>query len=111
MNKQKRAWGISILAALFCPCCALPAMLSIVGSTGLVAQFGWLHSLRPLFVVIALGSLVYLWRSYFNHKKAHASGHTTCTAEHHGPYQNKYFLMGLTLFIGVMTALPMFLAH
>ena len=109
MNKEKRAWGISIVAAVFCPCCALPAMLSLLGSTGAVAQFEWLHSLRPFFIMVALGSLVYLWRSYFKHQKKHAEGHMCGCDESPSPYHNKYFLLGLTLFIGAMTSMPAFL--
>jgi len=111
MNKQKRAWGLSIVAALFCPCCALPAMLSLLGSTGAVAQFGWLHSMKPLFMVVALASVVYLWYSYFQHQKKHATSHSCGCNDKPNPYQNKFFLMGLTAFIGIMTALPMFLNH
>lgn len=105
MSNEKKVWGLSIVSALFCPCCALPAMLSILGSTGVAVQFEWLATLRPFFMLIALGSLIYLWRSYYIHHRQHAKAEC-CDPAKPNPYHNKYFLIGLTVFICSMTLVP-----
>lgn len=109
MNKEKKAWGLSILAAMLCPCCALPALLTLLGTTGAVAQFEFLHTLKPVFMLVAFGSLIYLWRSYFVHQKKHAEGEACCSTEKPSPYHNKYFLLGLTVFICSVTLIPLFI--
>lgn len=109
MSKEKKAWGLSILAALLCPCCALPAFLTLLGASGAVAQFEWLHTLKPLFILVAMSSLVYLWFSYFKHQKKHATAEACCDTSKPSPYHNKYFLIGLTLFICSVTFAPMVL--
>ncbi len=106
MNKEKKVWGLSIVAALFCPCCALPALLSVLGSTGAIAEFTWLVTLKPLFIAVAFISLAYLWRSYILHTR-NTTGEACCTPDKPNPYHNKYFLIGLTLFICTMTIGPM----
>lgn len=105
MATEKRAWYLGIAAALFCPCCALPAMLSLVGATGALPGLEWLHTFRPLFMLIALGSVLYLWYKYYQHTQKQSC----CSGDSHSPYHNKYFLMGLSVFILSMTLVPVFL--
>jgi len=97
--KEKRAYITAIVATLFCPCCALPAFLSLLGSTGLVSGFGWFHQLRPLFFIIAISSLGYLWYSYFKHSRSTETGCNHDCNHDHSLYHNKYFLIGMTVFI------------
>jgi len=106
--KEKRAYITAIVATLFCPCCALPAFLSLLGSTGLVSGFGWFHQLRPLFFIIAISSLGYLWYSYFKHSRSteHAA---CCSVDKPSLYHNKYFLIGMTVFILSMNVISVVL--
>lgn len=95
--KEKRASIVAVVATLFCPCCVLPAFLSLLGSTGLVSGFMWFEQLRPLFYVIAIASLGYLWYSYFKHTKS--TKKACCSADKPSLYHNKYFLIGITALI------------
>jgi len=95
--KEKKASIVAVVATLFCPCCVLPAFLSLLGSTGLVSGFVWFDQLRPLFYIIAFASLGYLWYSYFKHTKK--TEKACCSADKPSLYHNKYFLIGLTVFI------------
>jgi len=105
--KEKRAYITAIVATLFCPCCALPAFLSLLGSTGLVSGFEWFHQLRPLFYIIALSSLGYLWYSYFKHSRSTETA--CCSADKPNLYHNKYFLIGMTVFILSMNVISLVL--
>ena len=51
--------GLSVFLASLC--CIGPALLGVLGLGALVSSLGFLVTLKPLFLAIAIGSLLLIW--------------------------------------------------
>lgn len=96
---------LSALAASLC--CVTPVLALFAGSSGLVANFGWIEPARPYLIGISIAVLAFAW--YLKLKPPGRDTNCNCDTEGKTPFmQSKLFLGIITCFAVVMMAFPLY---
>ncbi len=107
MTTEKESYGgLAILTAVTASlCCITPVLAFMAGFGGIASTFSWLEPFRPYLIGITVGILAFAW-----YQKLRTSNSIDCNCvDEKKPFlQTKKFLGIVTVFAGLMLAIPNF---
>lgn len=99
--------GAGLFAAIIASlCCITPVFSLLAGISGIAATFSWVEPFRPYLIALTIGVLTFAW--YQKLKPWTKEGIECACEEDEKPsfWQSKRFLGIVTVFAGLMLALP-----
>ncbi|UJH91899.1 mercuric transport protein MerTP [Antarcticibacterium sp. 1MA-6-2] len=103
---NKAAFGGVVAAIAASLCCIAPVLALVAGTSGMATTFSWMEPFRPYLIALTVLILGLAWYRKLRSRKEAESDCGCAEDEKQSFLQTKKFLLGVTLFAGLMLAFP-----
>ncbi|MFT4523186.1 MAG: mercuric ion transport protein [Bacteroidia bacterium] len=105
MKSENKLMGAGLITAMTASlCCITPVLALIAGTSGMASTFSWIEPFRPYLIGLTIFVLGFAWYQKLKPKK---EMDCECETDEKPKFmQSKTFLGIVTVFAGVMLALP-----